>query len=406
MIYTKMRKMLSAKNIMAVGLFVLIGTMFMAPQEVVSGAAAGLSLWALCVLPALLPFFIVSDLLTELGAVDLLGTLCEPLMRPVFRLPGSAAFVLAVVHTAGMPIGAALTGRLRESGQLSRIEGERLLACSCNPSPGFMFGAVAGGMMGVPALGIVLAGSVYIANLIVGFLFRFYGGRNGGRTGKDAFGQKREMPVRSATGQRGRPFGDIFAESVKKNVTVLLLIGGYIVFFSVLIRMLKNMSVLTLISRIPMLIAGLWGAEGSLAESGVEAVMTGMIEQTLGCRAVVDALPSLASQTGAIAFLMGFGGLCVFAQVAGFAAKADLRLVPFLVARLLHGCLAVGLSQLGLRYLPLSVAVLPDSVPLSSYAYMTQFWQVFKWNLLSFGVMTAIILFLIWRRSHRYRMRV
>jgi len=150
----------------------------------------------------------------------------------------------------------------------------------------------------------------------------------------------------------------------------------------------------------------LWGAEGSLAESGVEAVMTGMIEQTLGCRAVVDALPSLASQTGAIAFLMGFGGLCVFAQVAGFAAKADLRLVPFLVARLLHGCLAVGLSQLGLRYLPLSVAVLPDSVPLSSYAYMTQFWQVFKWNLLSFGVMTAIILFLIWRRSHRYRMRV
>ncbi|MCL1851440.1 MAG: sporulation integral membrane protein YlbJ [Peptococcaceae bacterium] len=412
-----MYKRLSAKNIIMFGLLLLVGVMVAAPQEVVAGAAAGLSLWALCVLPALLPFFIVSDLLTELGAVDFLGALCEPLMRPVFRLPGCAAFVLAVVHTAGMPIGAALTSRLRESGQLSRIEGERLLAFSCNPSPGFMFGAVAGGMLGVPALGAVLAGSVYAANLIVGFVFRFYGGRDkGGARGEKS--AREGFSARAAHGMRAvqlkrRSFGEILAASIKKNVAVLLQIGGYMVFFSVIIRMLKTMTVLALISHIPAKIAGLWGAGAQMPESGLvlgtgaelgmEAVLTGLIEQTLGCRAVVDAMPTMAAQVGAIAFLMGFGGLCVFAQVSGFAAETDLRLRPFLAARLLHGSLALALSQVALRHLHLSVMVPSESVAyLSSHQYTVQFWHVFRWNLLFFGVVMVMLVF-FWSRARLRR---
>jgi sporulation integral membrane protein YlbJ len=386
--------------------------MFAAPQEVMAGATAGITLWALCLLPALLPFFIISDLLVEQGAVDFLGALCEPFMRPLFRLPGCAGFVLAIVHTAGMPIGAVLTSRLRESGQLSRIQGERLLAFSCNPSPGFMFGAVAGGMLGAPALGIVLAGSVYTANLIVGFLFRFYGGRDMDSVKGD--GSRRRAPFSHAAQKlrvaqkSGRHLGVVFAESIKKNVSTLLQIGGYIVFFSVLVRLLQHFSILTFFSQIPSKILEFFHKALPGVTRGCEAILTGIIEQTLGCRAAADAMPTLALQAGAIAFLMGFGGLCVFAQVAGITAKTDLRLKPFLAARLLHGFLALVLSQIALRHLHLTA-----TAPLwsnewqagasghSLYHYMAQGWVMFKWNLLFCSALILFILILSFKHARK-----
>ncbi|MCL1918444.1 MAG: sporulation integral membrane protein YlbJ [Peptococcaceae bacterium] len=387
--------------------------MFVAPQEVVAGATAGITLWAVCLLPALLPFFIISDLLVEYGASDFLGALCEPLMRPVFRLPGCAAFVLAIVHTAGMPIGAVLTSQLRHSGQLSRIQGERLLAFSCNPSPGFMFGAVAGGMLGIPALGIVFAGSVYAANLIVGFLFRFYGGKDSGSlggSGENVSSVLKGNPVSQgiqklhALQNRGRPLGLALGESAKKNMATLLQIGGYIMIFSVFIRLLKHWPILTFLSKIPSLILG----QTHVQE--IEAVLTGIIEQTLGCRGAVDAMPTLALQVGAIAFFMGFGGLCVFAQVAGVTAKTDLRLSPFLIARIMQGVLALALSQLGLRYLNLS-SLTPvwntSQLPLlhnpsflgdqNLPVLAAQSWNMLQWNIVFFGALILLILILAFR---------
>ncbi|MEM5816729.1 MAG: nucleoside recognition domain-containing protein, partial [Desulfitobacterium hafniense] len=153
--------------------FLLAIGMFYYPQEVVRSAADGLSLWWNYVVPALLPFFILSELLLASGFVHFIGVLMEPLMRPVFRLPGQASFVVAMSLTSGIPIGAILTTRLCQENALSQIEGERLLTFTCNPSPGFMFGAVASSMLLKPELGIVLVGSVYLGNILVGILFRF-----------------------------------------------------------------------------------------------------------------------------------------------------------------------------------------------------------------------------------------
>ena len=52
----------------------------------------GLKLWFEVVLPALLPFFIMAELLMGLGVVHFLGSLLEPIMRPLFRVPGAGGF--------------------------------------------------------------------------------------------------------------------------------------------------------------------------------------------------------------------------------------------------------------------------------------------------------------------------
>jgi len=52
------------------------------PRETVQAAASGFELWYQILVPALLPFFIVADLLVSLHFVGLIGALLEPIMRP------------------------------------------------------------------------------------------------------------------------------------------------------------------------------------------------------------------------------------------------------------------------------------------------------------------------------------
>ncbi|MHB8124219.1 MAG: sporulation integral membrane protein YlbJ [Desulfitobacteriaceae bacterium] len=316
--------------------------MFLYPQEVLSSATAGLTLWWRFVLPALLPFFILSELLIGQGFVHFLGVILEPLMRPLFHLPGRASFVVVMGYTSGFPLGAVLTARLRQKGEITREEGERLLAFTNNPSPGFMFGAVASGMLGKPNLGIILACSVYLANLAVGLLFRFYRSSTISKQITTKPSLKRALQeMRQAQTLDGRPFGQVLGDSIRNSATTVISVGGFLVFFSVVIHLLTTWHVSWFLATLLQPLLG-----SLLPLSGLENIINGLCEMTLGCQGTIQTFPMLSQQIGILSFLMGWGGLSVFAQVASFTAETDLRFGPFVIARLLHAFLALGLSQL------------------------------------------------------------
>ena len=66
------------------------------PDKAFEAAVNGLSVWFEIVFPALLPFFIGSEILMGLGVVHFMGVLLEPFMRPLFNVPGAGSFVLAM----------------------------------------------------------------------------------------------------------------------------------------------------------------------------------------------------------------------------------------------------------------------------------------------------------------------
>ena len=139
-------------------LLVLLTTLAMLhyPQAAYEGACRGLDTWMTHLLPSLLPFFIAANLLLSLGFVRFLGVLLEPLMRPVFRLPGEAGFALALGFTSGFPMGAVLTASLREQDLCTPQEAARLAAFTNNSSPLFLLIAVPVSMLHQPQLGILL----------------------------------------------------------------------------------------------------------------------------------------------------------------------------------------------------------------------------------------------------------
>ena len=362
--------------------FLLAIGMFYYPQEVVRSAADGLSLWWNYVVPALLPFFILSELLLASGFVHFIGVLMEPLMRPVFRLPGQASFVVAMSLTSGIPIGAILTTRLCQENALSQIEGERLLTFTCNPSPGFMFGAVASSMLLKPELGIVLVGSVYLGNILVGILFRFYGGRGTSSSPAPTSLGRAFQALRKAQGQDPRPFGQMFGDAVRQSVNTILVVGGFIVFFSVLGNMLETYHIT---GGIGTLIHGLSG--GLVSGQEVSALVNGTLEATLGCRSIIDSFSSLNLTIGLLAGVLGWGGLSAFAQVASFTGSANLRFLPFVIGRILHSIFAFLLSQLFLTLIKIPVFDL--HLAPGPFGFM-ETWQMSSW--IFCGIMLCFLL--------------
>ncbi|MCB8813973.1 sporulation integral membrane protein YlbJ [Desulfosporosinus shakirovi] len=367
--------------------------MFIYPQEVLSSAGGGLTLWWRFVLPALLPFFILSELLMASGFVHFLGVLLESFMRPVFRLPGKAAFVVAMGYTSGFPMGAVLTARLRSDGEITREEGERLLAFTNNPSPGFMFGAVASGMLGKPTLGILLAGSVYLANLIVGFLFRFYRVTPGPQHTASLPSIKRAwQEMKNAQTRDKRTFGQVLGDAIRQSTNTVLMVAGFMAIFSVILRLLN-------LWHITLILASLSHSIIRIIEIPVlQAFYNGLFEMTLGCQEVIQALSMLDQQVALLALLMGWGGLSVFAQVAGLISGTDLRFSTFLIARVLHALIALGLSQLFLLVAEVPAWTMPVRIADPSVF----FWNTWHISSLVFiGCMSvlAILAFVGVRRS-------
>src|SRR5690554_1921274 len=131
---------------LALLLVILTGVIIIYPEVSFRASLEGLKLWFEVILPALLPFFIMSDFLMGFGVVHFLGSLLEPVMRPVFKLPGLGGFAVAMGLAAGYPMGAKITGDLVRSKQITTSEGERLVSFANTANPLFLMGAVAVGM--------------------------------------------------------------------------------------------------------------------------------------------------------------------------------------------------------------------------------------------------------------------
>ncbi|NLY92122.1 MAG: sporulation integral membrane protein YlbJ [Firmicutes bacterium] len=311
------------------------------PKEGLTAAKEGLAIFGEVVLPSLLPFFILSEVLLGLGVVHFIGVFLEPLMRPVFNVPGVGAFALSMGLAAGYPMDAVITAKFRRLKLCSKTEGERLLAFTNTADPLFMFGAVAVGMFGDPELGVTIAIAHYLAAFSVGFIFRFYGREerlSTVETRKEGnIIQRALQEMLKARQEDNRPFGQLMADAVKDSISTLLMIGGFIVLFAVLCQVLEELRILRYL---------LPGIEGVLKIVGLDpalgtAVVKGFFEIDIGTmEAAKTATAALGDRLIIASAVIAWSGLSVLGQVMSVIHGTDLRVRPFIIARLLHAVIA------------------------------------------------------------------
>lgn len=137
-------------------------------------ALEGLNLWFTKMIPALLPFMILSGVLIQTGLSDSFAALFSPLLRPLFQLSDSCLYCIIIGFLCGFPMGARVCAQSLQKGRITRREATLLLAFCNNIGPIYFTGYVLGlfpvqntltvlaGMYGIPLLyGLTLRCTLY-----------------------------------------------------------------------------------------------------------------------------------------------------------------------------------------------------------------------------------------------------
>lgn len=313
----------------------LVITIIIYPAQSVDAAYNGLIIWATLVIPALLPFFIGSELLINLGVVKFIGIMLEPIMRPVFNVPGEGSFAFAMSVTSGYPVGAKIVSKLKSDNFLSKIEAQRLISFSSTSGPLFMIGSVSIGMFKSSKLGMFIAISHYLAAIIVGVIFSFY---KKSPSDKKSIKPKKSLIKKAFSeikinNKQNPPIGVILGNAVKNSLNTILMVGGFIVLFAVIIRMLELLKIIDIITSI--IVAILPFKVSSIV---VRSLITGLFEVTMGTKFVVDSMGiDLSTKIAIVSFLIGWSGFSIHAQISSIFGNTGISSHIYIFSKALHG---------------------------------------------------------------------
>lgn len=321
------------------------------PQEVLSAAREGLGLWFNNVLPSLLPFIIATNILTGMGFVRFLGTLLSPVMVPLFHAPGAGGFALITGLTSGYPMGAKVVAQLRTDKQLTQEEAQRLIGFCNNAGPLFIIGVAGTGLFGSTAAGYCLWLSHVTAALATGLLFRFYRYNRRGRASvrtalPGAVLMQALNDYQIYRRENDCAFGRVLGDSVKNAMESVTIIGGFIIFFCVMVRVLAATGLTGTMRAI--FISGGFSETAAL----FDGMIAGLLEVTNGVKWLAPSAAGNISHARLImaAAIISFGGFSIHAQTMHFIRHTDIKMGGYLLAKVLHAVLAAGLCACFIPY--------------------------------------------------------
>ena len=321
----------------------------------------GLTLWATCVVPSLFPFFVITNLLSHTKVVSIVGKLLDKFMRPLFNVPGIGGFAFVMGLISGYPVGAKIVADFREKGLVTQDEGERLLAFTNNSGPLFILSSVGIALFGDTKTGLLLLGTHILACITVGIILARFSKRNKFYNSYDTrtnllknFSHSSNLKSRCNTTENSqnitlKNLGEVLTTSINSSISTILLIGGFVVIFSVIISILNQTNILNNLSTLLYPILNFLNIDLEFAKP----LLSGILELTNGVNLVANIPTKLISQNIVLsAFLLGFGGFSVLLQVYSIVSKTDLSMKKYLVGKFLQGIIAGIYTFLALKFLP------------------------------------------------------
>lgn len=147
-----------------------------------------------------------------------------------------------------------------------------------------------------------------------------------------------------------KDLGEVLSKAILESSTTIIMIGGFVVIFSVVISILNNSKILEVISYILYPILKLLNIPLSFAKP----IMSGIIELTNGVSLITSiATKNISINTVLCAFLLGFGGISVLLQVLSIISKTDLSIKKYIIGKLLQGIIAATYTYILITILPM-----------------------------------------------------
>lgn len=306
---------INRKLILILVITIILGAIVINPEVYITSCLNGIMVWATVVLPALLPFMFFTKTLTELGVADILASKFK-LFPKIFKVPSLAIYVFILSILSGYPVGAKIVADLYESGAISKEEAYKITTFTSNSGPMFILGSVGIGMLASRKLGIIILISHILGALINGLIYRNHK-ENSTEINKKII-EKNNLSI-----------GDLMWNTVHS----VLIIGGFIALFFVIIEIINNLNIFSPISN---LFSKIFNCDANI----FTAIFNGIFEITRGCLDISKlGLSELISGT-LCTFIISFGGLATAMQALVFLKKFDMRFSFFIKQKITHAIFA------------------------------------------------------------------
>lgn len=277
-------------------LILILLFMFAQPMAALDGAKTSLLLWFHSLLPSLLPFMILSQLLILTNGANYCSSFLYPPLHKIFGCSREGSFALVIGFLCGFPMGAKTLSDLRHNNRISKQEGDYLLGFCNNFSPMFVLSYL-GPNLQIPQWKILLI--VFGSPLLWGLLSRF-------------FYRSFSHNTKSLTNPPLTFSFSMIDQTIMSSFSAITKLGGYLILFGIFTKMVTALPTVTIL----------------------KSHLISLTEITNGI-SFTAALP-FRPKTKALILLPGLclGGLSGLAQTKSMISETDLSLAYYAFSRL------------------------------------------------------------------------
>lgn len=191
------------------------------PNESISAAKSGLLLWFNVIIPTLFPFILISYIIINSSLIDIISKYFSPVISFLFGLSGYAGYAFIMGSISGYPMGGKIIADLLEQKKISLEEAQYMLTFCNNPSPMFVIGFIATGLLESPYLALPMLLAIHLGNIITALLF------------KKIYKVHKNKKCIYDSPKTTKSFSfNYFDDCLSYTSEILVKIGGYIIFFS------------------------------------------------------------------------------------------------------------------------------------------------------------------------------
>ena len=303
------------------GILLLLLFLLRFPSEALAASRNGMNLWLNTLIPTLLPFMILTNVLIYTGAAEYLSDPLRIFWKKAFGISpsGACAFLLGLL--CGYPMGAKTVSDLYSCKRINKQEAEYLLTFTNHASPVFVYTYMIHICLQDQVSPFLVFGILFMSSMITMLFFRFciYGNHTI-TPDPDSKDRKKEPSPPGVS-------GTLLDASIMNGFETITRLGGYILLFSILSAFVKHY----------------WKTE-TLAEY----LFLGSLELTTGIHFLSGSDFPIPVKYLCVMPMAAFGGVCILAQTKSLLNK-DLSFMPYISSKCLHAAVTAALSLIFIK---------------------------------------------------------
>lgn len=254
------RVLIKAYWVSSVFIILIITFLALTPEIYINACFQGILVWATVVLPALFPFLFFTKILTNLHIINIISEKFT-IFSKIFKTPPISAYAFLTSIISGYPIGAKIVSDLYENGSINKEDAFKMTTFTSNSGPMFILGSVGIGMLLSRKIGLIILISHIIGAILNGLLYRNH---------------KEKVNSFNYTNKTINKNSFQLAQTMWNSISSILIIGGYICIFFVLIEMLNHLNIFPIIS---LFLSSITNLDNNV----LLGILNGIIEMTHGC---------------------------------------------------------------------------------------------------------------------------